>query len=73
MEFIRKNKKQIIGISVFVLYFIIADLCLLLLYGFGVDISKSSSLVKQIVTLGINLVFPILLIIIYIEKTYLMT
>ena len=65
MRFIRKNKKQLIGLSVFIMYFIIADLLLGLLFSFGIDISKSSSLVKQIITLGINLIFPILLIIIY--------
>ena len=61
----KKHKKKIIALSMFIGYFVISELLSVILSLFGIDLRNSSLLVQQIVSLAVNLAFPILLIIVY--------
>ena len=61
----KKHKKKIIALSMFIGYFVISELLAMILSLFGIDLRNSSLLVQQIVSLVVNLAFPILLIIVY--------
>lgn len=65
MDYLRKHKKRVLGIIVFILYFIISDLMLNIIVGLGIDVRNSSDTTKQIMSILINLCYPILLIIFY--------
>lgn len=64
-NFFKKYKKELIALSMYILFFIISDFLVALIYVLGIDLTNTTSLTKQIISLGINLVFPILLIIVY--------
>lgn len=68
MENIKKYKSQIIGILMFFLMFIISDLILSILIGLGLDIKSLSNSTKYYILLGVSLVFPIILAIVYRKK-----
>ncbi|MBQ7140314.1 MAG: CPBP family intramembrane metalloprotease [Bacilli bacterium] len=65
MKHLKKYKKQIIGSIMFILMFLISDLILLLLIALGLDVESLSSSNKTLISLGISLVFPIILIMVY--------
>lgn len=65
MTYLKENKKEVLAIGVFILYFISADLIKAILISLGINVSGLTNLSKQLLSIAINLVFPILLIIIY--------
>lgn len=65
MDIFKKYKKEVTGIGMFLLYFIISDLLLAILLIFGLNLTSLSTNTKMIIKSIINLVFPIILIIVY--------
>lgn len=65
MDFIKKHKKTIIGLVVFALFFIVNRFIVSFLALLGLDISKFSIIPRQIISILISLIFPIILVIIY--------
>lgn len=70
MTYLRKYKKELLAIGMFILYFILSDFILGIILALGLDVSNTSQLNRQIISVLINLAFPILLILVYRKELF---